>query len=597
MCGVAGILSASGSIEPERIHKMAQAITHRGPDGYKTYQDNSFHCSHNLLKMHSNNTLPGPYISQNKKWILSFNGEIYNHIELKKYIESKAQIQWRHNTDAEILLEGWNLEGKVFLEKINGMFAFSLWNTATRVLYLACDQLAEKNLYYSIRNHEFIFSSEIKSFQAIHFPLQLNPEKIEEYFSYRYISGNETLFKNIRKLKPGEVLEISNELKMKSYFFKTDSNIDISDPNQYERTLQSFIESSIQLRTNSIYTNSIFLSSGLDSSLIATELPENSVAITLTQDKTADIKAIEKLCSRYRLNLVKADNTYNLSNLLDECIIATEEPIGDSIQISNMILAKEAKKNNLRLTMTGDGADEVFAGYIHHLAISILQDIKLKIGLKGLLVLSKTLPLLPSLLISYITPYSQNLSFETKKRLILILKSYLRSESPLPHMTQIFKTNSLNSEIYQSEKNIFKLDEILSHDIKHWLPNYVLLRNDKILMSQSIEGRHPYLDPRILELSKRLPIKYLIKGLERKYILKIASLKYLNEKTAFQKKQSFVIDYDLNKLLNETDFKSSITIEYLKKENISVSKPEFIDRKKLFLIIAFQRWLNLFNLN
>lgn len=596
MCGVAGILSISELINPEPINKMARSLAHRGPDGYNTYQEKYFHNSHNLLSLHSKKTKPGPYISQNKRWALSFNGEIYNHLELKKEIDSHNLIDWKHHSDAEILLEGWSLEGKDFLKKINGMFAFSIWDQVNQVLFLASDRISEKNLYYTKWNDQFLFSSEIKSFKSLNYPLSLNHNKIGEYLSYRYVSGTETLFKNIYKLQQGEILEVSRDLNIQSYRYNQNlPKYELQDNNT--QTLQKLLHSSIEQRTSSVYTNSIFLSSGLDSSLIANNIPPNSYAFTLQSDTSADLSEIYKLCKKKQLIHVNVSSPQDITSLLDECLLAVEEPLGDSIQISNMLLAQAAKKHQIRVGLTGDGADEIFAGYIHHLAYSVLLNLEKNWGHKILKGLSQCLQLIPEILISHLTPYSQKLGTESKARLILVIDRFLKRQSFISEMTQIFKIPHLNSEIYQSESHVNTLKDLLNHDKKHWLPNYVLLRNDKILMSQGIEGRHPYLDHRLISFADTLTTKELINGFERKSILKKASLVHLSHKIAYQKKKSFVIDFDINQLIHNTKFTNSFLKDLVKSGQINFNEPTFIDRKKIFSILVLQRWMNLYGLN
>jgi asparagine synthase (glutamine-hydrolysing) len=596
MCGVAGFISKDRVKNKNHLAIMCNAIQHRGPDGFGYYSEKNVFLGHRLLRIFSDETEAGPYISSDGNYVLSFNGEIYNHDEVKKHIESELKIQWRYHTDSEFFLEGWALEQEKFLKRINGVFAFAIWDKTKNKLFIGRDQLGEKPLYYTSDHGQFMFSSEVKSFKAVDWPMILNTEKMNEYFAYRYTTGHETLFKNVYRVLPGEILEIDSDLHIQRHAFFHLRHMDIYRFQQTDTVeeLDDLIRKSIELRRpNKGNASGIFLSGGLDSNLIAQFLPRKTISFTLSNDQE-ELDQVKKSSHRldflsYYLNL----QSLNIQDL-DQAIWATEEPIGDPIILLTLRLA-QAAKNKTKIVFTGDGADEVFAGYIHHLVFQIIVVLKSKFGGGFMQVLAFIVSASPVEIFNFLNFYSQKLNNSAIARLAESIKVYAVSETFSSKMSQLFLFDELKSDRYELESSVQNLRDLLDVDLTTWLPDYVLSRQDKILMSQGIEMRLPYLDLNIVNFSRSIQINQLIKNGSRKYILKQVANKYLPSQDVFQSKKSFTHDFKIHEELKSDILKNPILRDILQQEKVNSKKSDFLENKKLFSLVVFQRWLNMFN--
>src|SRR3989344_786727 len=598
MCGVTGFISLASNLG--HIEKMSEAIRHRGPDDVGYYKQQTLSLSHRLLKLFSLRTKAGPYISANKRWVLSFNGEVYNDSQLRKQLEENYQITWNYDTDAEVFLEGWSLEGESFLKKINGMFAFALWDTQEQVLILGRDKMGEKPLYYTSQSGSFYFSSEVKSFKSIGIKFNLNKSRVNEYFAYRYIAGSETLFKDIYKVLPGELIQISCKgsiLSKKMWFNKSPSNLpsELRLPlSELAQQLNSLIKKSVQLRTHPSRKNIVFLSSGVDSSLVAHFLPRESLGLTFSEAQSNDLETIRAFCHQRELQHKLVEKKSIDVNQIDEAIWATEEPIGDSIIISNLYLAKSAAESS-RVVFSGDGADELFAGYIHHIAFNFILNIRDRFGLTILNIIEKTLRLTPHALLDFITPYSEKLGPEAKLRLASALQQFLTTEQFSDSLSQLFLFDQSEIKSHYRNYSVHSLKDLVTEDQRSWLPDYILIRSDKILMSQSLEGRLPYLDSEIYEFLNSLNSEHLVAGFESKSLFKKATALSLGKAFSTQVKKSFTHTFRMD---NTHDLlTSAYTNDLATRENLFKDHLNFIENKKLFSLIVFDRWLSVFDVH
>lgn len=609
MCGIGGFLTKSDSREYlPKLRSMANAMAHRGPDGEGFFNEGPCALSHRLLRIYSRETLPGPYQSRDKRWVLTFNGEIYNHEELRKQLEQVHHCEWRFNTDAEVLLEGWAHEGESFLQKINGMFAFAIWDRKNNTLILGRDRVGEKPLYFSELNGTIVFASEIKALKAFGLPMKLNERALSDYLRYRYVPGPETLFSGIEKLLPGHLLFISpnSSPSTKCYWSLNQETENKGDP----EGLFELLSQSHKIRLRSAWNPGILLSGGIDSSTIASFMPRGSSAWTLESPMTINEMAQARLtCEKYGLEhkSVRLESLEHLGKEIDETVYSLEEPLGDSIILATRKLA-EAISKETRVIISGEGADEIFGGYVHHWAYAHLarrQKRFKQIELKTLRFLLKYTGLyLPT----WLSPYPANIAQDARWRLLPTLDRMIAGKGPGPELSSLFNQNEIGSthpsRRMNAELNLSNLRDLIRLDLGTWLPDYTLTRLDKLMMSYGVESRLPFLDHRTVEYALALPESQLIRARHRKWILRAAMEKHLGAKTAWRKKTPFIVNMahergpnlqsmalEAIKNLRDRNFPLSANID-----KFTNNKNSFLGSKKAFSVLVLDSWARVFEI-
>lgn len=552
MCGIGGVLtnpSSSSRFSEKELRKMSMALAHRGPDGEGLFFDKNFYLLHRLLRIHSPMTNPGPYTSSDGNWVLSFNGEIYNHEQLRTQIESSRPHKWKYNTDAEVLLEGWSENGESFLKEINGMFTFALWNKKEQKLILGRDRLGQKPLYYTFHNSMFYFASEIKAFKSIGVPMALNHNSLNDYFAYRYVPGPETLFKNIYKLQAGQLLSIDKnfQLQKTQYWVPKKSSHKLTQQEKQEQ-LFKLIKDAHQLCMKNVAHPQLFLSGGVDSSTIASFLPSKAQALYFSAAQSIDEYSAAQETARHFGHLfetvkLQEGRKEEPDEILRKAIWATEEPLGDSILIPTYALAQAARPYS-RVVYSGEGADEVFAGYVHHLAFYHLARFRKHLGARSTQIASHFTKKIPLHLLSHWAPYSTNLTSETNQRVSQTLWSLAKDNTMGSALTTLMDIDLFASSRAQREHQVHSLRDLMSLDLTTWLPDYTLTRLDKIMMSQSLEARLPFLDHRLVEFTLELNEEDFIQGAKSKWILRKTLEGHLGASRAWRKKTSFIYNTD-----------------------------------------------------
>jgi asparagine synthase (glutamine-hydrolysing) len=596
MCGIAGVLFSDEKILDRGVlESVSLAMAHRGPDGGGFYSEKGFSLIHRLLRIFSTHTKPGPYLDKTGRFLLSFNGEIYNYKEVAKEIG----IPQEHvESDAEIFLEGWAQRGEKILRTINGMFAFAIFDKRERILYLGRDTLGEKPLYLHKTESAIFFASEVKALKGFGLRFSIHKQAISEYFQYRYISGEKTAFEGVEKVLPGQVLAISRNLRIEKKQFwsfpKTAEKL------SYSEALPAFratLEDSIRLRS-SYRGAGIFLSGGIDSCSIANYLPTGTHSFTFFDERTKDERVFASDLAKHKGFIHQEIPLGDEKDLLDQAILAIEEPLGDSIILPAMALAKNAAKKT-RVVFSGEGADEILGGYVHHLVMHRLDQISMRFGRGGLLASSKALKIFGQFLGNIPVPYPAFLGTEGIERLISVLQSRADGHynSSLSSLFQV----SQKSERSRRELEANSFEDFRKLDLETWLPNYSLLRLDKTLMFYGVEGRLPFLDKRLVELSFALPREAFFHRNQRKRILRDSVLPFLGKKVAYRKKVPFILDLSkknsissVNKRTTEMLLDMNLLNENILKQ--TVDAPPFLREKRVFSMENLGRWIELFDL-
>ncbi len=627
MCGIAGFISEK-SFNPYLINNMLSKIQHRGPDSFGIWHENDVFLGHRRLAILDLSPAGHqPMLSKDQNLIITFNGEIYNYLDIKHELDLNKNIQWVGHSDTEVILEAisfWGLEKA--LNKFNGMFAFALWNKKTQELILARDRFGEKPLYYALDNENLIFASELTAIeQDPSLNTELDHDAIQLYLKYRSIPAPYSIYKSVKKLCPGSYAcwkKGSSSIEIKSYWDakkvfiqKSSSPIQICETDALNE-LDSLLNSSVQKRMISDVSLGSFLSGGFDSSLVTAIMQKNSSTPVTTFSIGFDNPAFNE--AEHAKEIASYLGTHHIEsyvtgsdalNVVTKLADIYDEPFADSSQIPMYLLSMETKKH-VTVSLSGDGGDELFGGYTRYLN-SLGQWEKLKnIPLSAQI--SKFIGVLPYYLRSYLLNilnlFSQrkltNLQFEDLIALCgaktfpdfyqMLLSSWKNTSVLLNNPKVMQSSNNINL----NHINLMMLDDTLNY-----LPNDILTKVDRACMSVSLEGRIPFLDKDIAEFAWSLPLELKINNGVGKYLPKVLAYNYIPKQLLDRPKTGFAVplaewlrndlkDWASNLLSNNNLIRQQIFDVNIISDVWSEHQSGLVDHSdRLWTILMLQLWL------
>lgn len=600
MCGIAGYINLS--LTEDQKHKISKDLAHRGPDSFQWYENNNIQLLHRRLSiLDLSDAANQPMFSANGRYVMVYNGEVYNYLELKK----KYSIQTKTTSDSEVILELFNLKGVDAVSEFNGMFAIALYDLVEDKLYLIRDRVGIKPLYYYHNTNSFAFSSELKSLSFL--GNGLNHEAISSFLHLSYIPGPLSIYANIYKFPSGSYACFhNNELEIKPYWSvenKLSSNI-VSNEKQAKQQLEELLFQSVQYRLISDVPIGTFLSGGIDSSLvtaIANQLsssPVNSFSIGFKEKQKDESIFARQVATHIGTNhhefLLEEDEALHISNQLIDMF---DEPFADSSAIPTYLVSQKTKEH-ATVALSGDGGDELFLGYgMHHwakrlsnpllwhsrlaiyYALNLFGDQRLKRGSKMFNLKNKTN------IHSHIFSTDQN----------MFSKNYLKFLLNNPQFYEL--TENINSprKLTAEEKQSF-------FDIQYYLKDDLLVKVDRASMANSLEVRVPLLDHNIVEFALNLNKNLKIKQ-GSKYLLKQILYQYVPKQLFDRPKQGFSIplgswmknqmNEDMNKYLSREHVESTNVLSW---EYVKALKQQFENGKpyvggSLWAIYQLQKWL------
>lgn len=642
MCGIFGFAS-SREINLEKLKKILNYLNHRGPDNTGTWINNSenIFLGHKRLSIIDiEDTGNQPMLSNSGRFVISYNGEIYNFKELRKNLEKEGLKYFRGSSDTEVLLNSIELHGlNKTLSLIDGMFAFAIYDKKTNILSLCRDRFGEKPLYYGLKYKNFFFSSELKPLKEIDFlNLEINNQAINLYFKFGYIPHPHTIYSDVFKVEPGQIVNYSCKdqkiisknkyYDLKNVFMNQNKKNKFQNENTILNSFENKLSENIFSRTVSDVGYGVFLSSGIDSSLIASILAKkhdkkiDTFSIGLKNnlyDEAKGSKIISKHLNTNHNELI-IDHK-DLLNTIPELSKIYDEPFADSSQIPSIILSKFASKSK-KVCLTGDGGDEVFGGYNRHKKIDYFYNLNNSIKI----ILSKIIDnfnhpqYVKTLynLIKFTLPpnLKSGIPSEHLDKINLVIKSSSKIQA-YERLNSIFQNHELNNLLSNKTQNDdyfnnFKSEiqftkKIQYYDFINYLPNDILCKLDRASMNYSLETRAPYLNHKFVEYYLNLPENYTINNKISKYLPKKLLSKYLPGKILNLPKRGFGIPLDewlrgpLKKDMEDILFKKNIYFEeFFNKNYIESIYSGFIKYKnnhhKLWTLIIFQLWSqNYFN--
>lgn len=574
MCGIAGFFSLNQKVEEfyiDHIKKMTDMITHRGPDdgGYWLDVENHLAFGHRRLSIIDlNPTGHQPMLSSDGRFVIVYNGEIYNYLELKKELDAAITTAWRGHSDTEVLLRCFELWGvKKTLEKACGMFALALFDRKEKKLVLARDRIGEKPLYYGWLDDIFFFGSELKVMRGVDAKKPaISMEALGAYFRYGYIPAPYSIFQGVKKVSPGTYIEIDiaklkskSEPKINYYwearnYFNFNEQRDLSLPDA-QNQLEQILENVVRQTLISDVPIGAFLSGGIDSSLIVALMQKVNPGKTKTftigfyEDEFNEAQhalAISKHLGTDHTELYLTpkdsfDVIPKLSGMYDE-------PFADSSQIPTFLVSA-LTKTKVKVALSGDGGDELFAGYSRYLMAKKMVDLKHFLPEKINQFLAAIILSLPNLA-EYDSKILGSLGVARMWYLGRRVASVLKDPANKIYESMISQW-SLDSgmvahDVWQSilqDMYPLKNADIISHmmyvDMMSYLPDDIMVKVDRAAMAVSLETRAPFLDRRVLEFVLSLPLYMKIKGGYTKNILKNILYKYVPRDLLERPKQGF----------------------------------------------------------
>lgn len=612
MCGFSGFIGLIDNPE-QKLLKSLELLNHRGPDmsGHLFIKEKNMGFAHNRLSIidTSKNAIQ-PFMDNNKN-ILVYNGELYNSDYIKKKLNSAYQINWKSSSDTEILFFSLVKFGvNKTLDMIEGMFAFAFFSSKNQSLYLARDIAGEKPLYYSNINNTLTFSSETKPLLMLSNKEKIIPKMIENHINANFNIFNKTIYNNINALRPGSFLEynLSNKtLNLKKYWSYEKKFLEINNNTSFKNNSNNFeniLNQAVHSQLVSDVPIGTFMSGGLDStliSLIATKYNKNLDIYSLgyedkNYDESSKAEKIAKyLGQRFKKIILKPDQ---LPSLFDSFIKKLDLPHTDQSDICLYYLCNEAAKTS-KVILTGDGGDELFAGYNRHIWIKKVLNMKYLTRKFLYFSISPISIKIINILNNLMLDNHRLLDFESK---IYKLKKIL----PYKDINKIYYSLLSDQKIHEFDldfnNQLSNLRNILKYDFELYLPNNVLYKSDACSMYNSLELRSPYLSKNVIEYSLSLNEKEMLYKSTGKLVLRKILNKYLPSELIYSKKSGFSIplaewlscelkewasEIYFNPIINDI-FSINIDLKKIWQDFIDNPKDNF---QKVWNIIVINAWL------
>ena len=562
MCGIAGTFGFSSVFD--NVNIVCSSLKHRGPDDYGFFKDNGlltlFHSRLSIQDL----TLNGhqPLHSDDGRFTLIFNGEIYNFRELRLMLAEQGH-EFHSSSDSEVLLKLYIEYGSDFLLKLNGIFAFAIWDSLEKSLFLARDALGVKPLYYLTYDKCFVFASEIKVLMALGADFgSLDHESIDRYLSFLWCPGDGTPSQNIRKLLPGEAMVVSSgSIEKRWFWYQLPSfrlkNKSLSKCSEVIEGTRKHLQDAVHRQLVADVPVGAFLSGGLDSSSIvafAREINPDIRCFTIETVGGQETGIIDDLPYARRvakhlgvqLDVVQIDASH-MARDLERMVWQLDEPLADPAPLNVLYISQLAREQGIKVPLSGSGGDDLFSGYRRHRALMAEK-------------WWTWLPISARRGLAHFTG-SLNQNGVMGRRLSKLfsgaaldgdasLVNYFRwiQRDDLDRLYSVEFRSVLNSSKAEAPMLDFlqdlppeasRLERMLSLEQRFFLSDHNLIYTDKMSMAAGVEVRVPFLDLDLVEFATRIPAKYKQRGKEGKWVLKKAMEPYLPHDVIYRPKSGF----------------------------------------------------------
>ena len=539
MCGIVGFIDKSKD-KKKIIKDMADLIIHRGPDSDGYYVDDNIALGFRRLSIIDLGTGSQPIFNEEKDKVIIFNGEIYNYQTIKEDLLAKGH-KFTTKADTEVILHGYEEYGEKILNKLRGMFSFVIYDIKTKELFGARDFFGIKPFYYYIDDDVFMFGSEIKSFLGNpNFKKEFNKEMLPLYLSFQYSALENSFFKNVYKLKPGCYFKYRDgKFKLEKYYNLELEPYEDRSFDDFKDGIRDLLNDSVEAHKVSDVEVGSFLSSGVDSSLIATISSVNKTfTVGWDNNNYSEIDYAKDLSKKIKVkNISKKISKSEYFEKFPMIQYYMDEPLADPSAIALYFVAEIASKH-VKVCLSGEGADEIFGGYnIYQEPFTVSWYYKIPFPIR------KFIGVLA-------TPFRNHSGFN------FLIRRGKKIEDRYIGNAFIFDTYEIDKVLnYKSNKKYTDLtkpyykhcknyDDVMKMqyiDFNFWLVGDILLKADKMSMANSLEVRVPYLDRVLVDYARHLPTQYKVNEKVTKYAFREVAKEVLDKKVANKKKLGFPV--------------------------------------------------------
>ncbi|RMH37836.1 MAG: asparagine synthase (glutamine-hydrolyzing) [Nitrospirae bacterium] len=610
MCGIAGLMYRDGGrVSHQTVARMCETLVHRGPDDQGIFVDRQIGIGMRRLNVIDLVSGHQPIANENEQIWVVFNGEIYNFQDLRMELENRGH-KFRTHSDTETIVHAYEEYGPECVSKFNGMFAFAIWDSQRQRVMLARDRVGVKPLYYALDDRRLVFGSELKAILASkEVTTTLDPEALDTFLTFEYIPAPLSIFREIRKLPAGHWLLIDDhQVTLHRYWdLERRAESDCRKPSwdEWQEEFLALFKDAVRLRLISDVPLGAFLSGGVDSSAVVafmkelTDQPVKTFSIGFDDPSYNELpyarQVATTLHTAHREHIIKPD----IVHLTHQLLKYLDEPLADVSVFPTFLVSKLARQE-VTVSLSGDGGDELFAGYEWYVA----QQVDRYYQRLPAAVRTRVMPRLCRLI-----PPSEH-----KKGFINKLKRFIEGASLDPQLQHfrwcLFLSNEKRQACYHPDFFATLADHdacdrflhYLQHharadwlwrdqfaDIKTYLVDDVLTKVDRMSMANSLEVRTPFLDYRVVEFAARMPSRWKLHRLETKHFLKKALASRLPTPILYRKKEGFSIPMknwlkrELRPLMEDV-----LSSDRLKREG--VFNPEYVETMKREHLAGSANW-------
>lgn len=621
MCGIAGFFSPQKQFSEVELHSMTASISHRGPDAEGYFMDEIVGLGHRRLSIVDlSNAANQPMYSANERYVMVYNGEVYNYQEIANELKLNYKIAFKTNSDSEVILEAYAQYGPAFLQKLNGMFSIAIYDKQKKELFVCRDRIGIKPFYYYWDGQNFAFASELQALTKLSaIQLEINHNAIYHFLHMGFIPAPQTIYKSIKKLEAATWMMISRENIESHNYWEITNQVSEKLITKEKEAIVKFTDllmSSVQYQIKSDVPFGVFLSGGIDSSLITAHavslsgVKVNTFSIGFEENKYNEsiyAKSVAKYLNTNHHEFIVSHK--NAIELIDTLFETYSEPFADSSAIPTLLVSKLAKKH-VTVALSGEGGDELFLGYgsyqwAKRLSHPLIKGFRHEIA---------------SLLTAHSRKFKRHATYflypseELKYSHILSQEQYYFSLAEIEKLLSVdflcdketTNTELLNNfgiEVDNLRRRLNPMEKQAFFDLQFYLQGDLLTKIDRASMQYSLETRVPYLDHRLIEFTLNLSPSLKYKDHTSKYLLKEILYQYVPKKFFDRPKQGFAIPLakwlknELYFLIEDTLSKEVITkynivnysyVEQLRKEFLN-GKDYYYSR--LWLLIILHKWM------
>jgi asparagine synthase (glutamine-hydrolysing) len=558
MCGFAGCWSNASA---DVVMPLALRLRHRGPDGDGVYvaPDRRVAFGHRRLAIVDLCAGDQPMSNEDGTIWIGFNGEIYNHLEIRRELE-RAGHRYRTASDTETLIHAYEEFGEAFVTRVNGEFSLVLYDERRGVALLARDRLGIRPLFYAEHQGRVYFASEVKALLEIPgFSPDVDRQALDQYLSLRYSFGEQSMLAGVRRLPPGHTLRLDVRGARPQPFWRLPTEQRAMPLEAAAAEFDRLLAESVRLRLMSDVPLGMYLSGGVDSGVILALMAREasqpvrtfSIGFGLPLDET-DVAA--DLARRFGASHTEVRLPTNAYEALPDVVTGLDEPLGDIITLPTYFLSRTAKQH-VKVVLTGEGADEIFGSYVHQYTLTRYAQYRRWCPRPLRALAPAVVDNMPLGVLNKLFPYPESLGEAGRRRVSTFLReaesgrAYLTlvelfsREQKAELMTADWRSSASWEALFDSSAwpESRYLESVIDLDCRYWLPDYTLFKQDRLTMANSIEGRVPFLDHRLVEFVVGLPASYKARNGMLKYLLREVATRYLEPQRARAKKAAFYL--------------------------------------------------------